>query len=315
MGDRNQTGHEEATGGQEAGPGRSGLPIDGMDDVPRPIVALGREYPDGFRIAPHRHRRAQLISSASGVVVLASAAGVWVIPPQQGVWIPPETVHWVRAVGRVRMQSLYLEPGAFPGTPTRCQVVGLSPLMRSLIAEALELPAEYDLGGRSGALMALIGHEMGRLPELPLSLQYPADPGLAARCRAFAERPAVHETIDDWAAALGMSRRSFTRFFRRETGSSFMAWRRQACLLHALPRLAAGAAVTTVAMDLGYENPAAFTLMFRRTFGSPPLAYLGLRAGAAEEGRPPEAGVAGPAADRGEGSRMSDGPGRPPART
>jgi AraC-like DNA-binding protein len=30
-------------------------------------------------------------------------------------------------------------------------------------------------------------------------------------------------------------------------------------------------------VDLGYENPAAFTLMFKRTFGSPPLTYLGMR--------------------------------------
>ena len=45
------------------------------------------------------------------------------------------------------------------------------------------------------------------------------------------------------------------------------------------PRLAAGEPVTSVAMDLGYENPAAFTLMFKRAFGSPPLTYLGLRGG------------------------------------
>ena len=42
-------------------------------------------------------------------------------------------------------------------------------------------------------------------------------------------------------------------------------------------RLVAGEPVTTVAIDLGYENPAAFTLMFRRAFGAPPLTYLGLR--------------------------------------
>jgi AraC-like DNA-binding protein len=29
-----------------------------------------------------------------------------------------------------------------------------------------------------------------------------------------------------------------------------------------------------VAMDLGYDNPAAFTTMFKRVFGLPPLAYL-----------------------------------------
>ena len=74
-----------------------------------------------------------------------------------------------------------------------------------------------------------------------------------------------------------MSRRVFTRLFRRETGLSFVAWRQQACLLCAMPRLAAGEPVTMVAIDLGYENPAAFTLMFKRAFGAPPLAYLGLR--------------------------------------
>lgn len=41
--------------------------------------------------------------------------------------------------------------------------------------------------------------------------------------------------------------------------------------------LAAGEPVTTVAIDLGYENPAAFTTMFKRVFGRPPLAYLGMR--------------------------------------
>jgi AraC-like DNA-binding protein len=149
--------------------------------------------------------------------------------------------------------------------------------MRSLMTEALNLPLEYELGGRAGALMTLIQHEMQQLPVLPLSLQYPTHGPLAKRCRRFVRRPSIHETIDDWSKALGMSRRAFTRLFRRETGLSFMAWRQQACLLCAMPRLAAGEPVTTVAIDLGYENPAAFTLMFKRAFGSPPLTYLGLR--------------------------------------
>ena len=34
-----------------------------------------------------------------------------------------------------------------------------------------------------------------------------------------------------------------------------------------MPRLAAGEPVTAVALDLGYENPAAFTTMFKRAFG------------------------------------------------
>jgi AraC-like DNA-binding protein len=199
------------------------------------------------------------------------------MPPQRGMWIPPATEHHVRIVGAVSMQSLYVEPNATAGMPDHCRVVGITPFMRSLMTEALSVPLEYELEGRAGAMMELIQHEMRQLPALPLSLQFPPHGPLSALCRQFVEQPNIHETIDAWAEALGMSRRSFTRLFGRETGASFVAWRQQACLLCAMPRLAAGERVTTVAIDLGYENPAAFTLMFRRAFGSPPLASLGLR--------------------------------------
>jgi AraC-like DNA-binding protein len=255
------------------------IQIDSVDHVARAVIAIGNDYPDGHVIDLHRHRRGQLISGATGVIVLSTSEGTWVMPPQRGMWIPPGTEHEVRMVGAVSMQSLYLEPGAVPDMPGHCRVVGISSFMRSLITEALGLPLEYELEGRGGALMRLIQFEMQQLPVLPLSLHFPVHGPLSARCRAFVQRPSVHETIDDWAEGLGMSRRAFTRLFRRETGMSFVAWRQQACLLCALPRLAAGEPVTTVAMDLGYENPAAFTLTFRRAFGSPPLAYLGLRNG------------------------------------
>jgi AraC-like DNA-binding protein len=39
-------------------------------------------------------------------------------------------------------------------------------------------------------------------------------------------------------------------------------------------RLLAGEAVTTIALDLGYRSPAAFTTMFRRVLGVPPSRYV-----------------------------------------
>lgn len=248
--------------------------IEMVDEAPRPVVAVGNDYPDGHVIPPHRHRRGQLLSSMTGTLVVATPQGTWVMPPQRGMWIPPDTVHDVRVMGAVTLQSLYVEPTATAGLPGCCQVVGISPFMRSLISEALALPLLYDLSGRAGALMTLVQHEMRLLPELPLSLPLPRRPDLAERCRAFLRDPQAHDAIDDWCAALGMSRRSFTRIFRQETGLSFVAWRQQACLVAAVPRLAAGESVTTVAMALGYDNPAAFTTMFRRLLGVSPRDYL-----------------------------------------
>lgn len=96
---------------------------------------------------------------------------------------------------------------------------------------------------------------------------------LAARCHAFMEQPRATATIDQWADGLAMNRRRFTRLFRRETGMSFAEWRQQACLSVALPRLAEGEPVTTIALDLGYDGPASFSTMFKRIVGVPPSRY------------------------------------------
>jgi AraC-like DNA-binding protein len=248
--------------------------VEAFDDSPRLILATGNDYPDGYVVAPHRHRRSQLLYGAKGAVLVTTEQGAWVMPPQRAMWIPGGVVHQVRMLGEVSAHSLYLEPAAAGGMADRVQVLGVSPFLRSLLAEAVELPADYDLEGRPGALMTLILHEIRLLPILPLSLPFPANEALARLCRAFLEKPTPHARIDAWASALNVSRRAFTRLFRRETGLSFATWRQQACLVAALPRLAAGAPVTTVAMDLEYDNPAAFTAMFKRVLGSSPRKYL-----------------------------------------
>lgn len=250
------------------------LHIDAIETSAVPLIALENAYPDGFVLAAHRHRRGQLISGAEGVLALSTPQGRWVVPPGQGLWIPAGIVHEVRMIGTVTTRSLYLEPGQAGAMPGQCRVVGLSSFLRGLIAEAVELPLEHAPDTRAGALVALLIHELRALPELPLSLPLPAHPRLAERCRRFLARPTPHETIDQWRAPLGISRRAFTRLFRRETGLSFVEWRQQACLVAALPRLVAGEKVTSVALDLGYDNPAAFTTMFKRVLGAPPRAYL-----------------------------------------
>jgi AraC-like DNA-binding protein len=45
-------------------------------------------------------------------------------------------------------------------------------------------------------------------------------------------------------------------------------------MLRALDILAEGAAVTTVALDLGYSSISAFIALFRRTFGATPGDYM-----------------------------------------
>jgi AraC-like DNA-binding protein len=250
------------------------LSEDYFRETSRPIRAHAADYRDGHTVPPHRHPSHQLLYGASGVVMVTAGQGAWVMPPQRGMWIPAGVTHSVRIFGSVRANSLYFTPDTIEGMPDHCEVVGVSPFMRGLIAEAMRTPADHDPKSREGALMALIRLEVPRLQRLPLSLPFPLRDELAELCRAFLRQPDVHATIDAWSTKLGMNRRTFTRLFKRETGVSFMTWRQQACLVMALPRLAAGESVTSVAMDFGYDNPAAFTAMFQRALGAPPRAYM-----------------------------------------
>jgi AraC-like DNA-binding protein len=244
-----------------------------IEAVPRPVTAVGNDYPAGHVHPAHRHRRSQLLFAEWGTMLVQTATGAWMVPAHQGIWIPAGLTHSITMLSDVATRSVYLEDGAAAGMAKQCQVLGISPLLRQLLIEAVDLPAEYDPLLRAGKIMSLLIDEIHAAPVLPLSLPLPTEKRLAQRCRRFLERPTARDTLELWSGELGLSRRTFTRLFRRETGLGFAAWQRRACLLSALPRLLGGERVTTIAYDLGYSSPAAFSVMFRQLVGVAPNAY------------------------------------------
>lgn len=243
-----------------------------IDAANEPVLALARLYPSGFRVPLHSHRKTQLWSASSGVVLVSTKDGRWMIPPGHGLLIPAGLSHATEMISEVRMHSIYF--GASVVACDTARVLEVTPLASSLIEDLVQSDERPRSPNRTHLVMELLLDEIGQLPERPLGLPFPNDPRLSRLCRHFLKAPAANSSIDDWALALGMSRRSFTRLFRAETGVSFVTWRQQACIFASLPRLFAGEAVTNVALDAGYESLAAFTTMFRRMLGSPPSTYM-----------------------------------------
>jgi AraC-like DNA-binding protein len=143
-----------------------------------------------------------------------------------------------------------------------------------LIARVVTLPPEYPETGAEARMVAVLADELAHLPAAPLDLPLPRDRRALAVADALIIDPADGREIGDWGRAVGASGRTLARLFQAETGLSFGRWRQQRRLLAALERLAAGEAVTAIALDLGYASPSAFIAMFRRTLGAPPTKYL-----------------------------------------
>jgi AraC-like DNA-binding protein/mannose-6-phosphate isomerase-like protein (cupin superfamily) len=217
------------------------------EDVPRPVVAVGNDYPSNHAHPMHQHRRAQLLHAIAGTMVVTTEQGCWVVPPQQGFWIPSGVRHEFSMIGNVITRSVYVEPEAAQGMPAQCRVLELSALLCRLLIEAVDVPVAYEEGSRAAAIMNLLLLELRAAPTHALAVPFPTDVKLAALCRGFLRQPSAHAAIDDWAQELAMSRRAFTRAFRRETGLSFAEWRRQAAVLQAVERIAGGEAITTIA--------------------------------------------------------------------
>lgn len=241
------------------------------------VVFQWHHYPSAHVVSRHLHARVQLVCIFAGVVVVETDDGRFMTPPGHGLLVPAGLPHSHIVVSDVAMVSVYLNAAEGVGRkePFVFQVTDLA---RSLVLEAVKLQEAAIANTRSCLVQELLLEEITNLQEKHLVLSFPSDPRLAGLCRGFLEAPTPNDHIDDWAGKLGMSRRAFTRLFRRETGVSFLDWRQQAIVFASLPRLSAGQPVTSVALEAGYRNIGAFTTMFRRVMGLPPKRY-------AEKGR------------------------------
>ena len=247
-------------------------PVQGEN--PRAIVSRSTTYPSGHRIAPHWHARAQFVFAIEGSMTVRTQQRAWIVPPSRALWIPARTVHEVQTYGELAMRSLYVKTANATAMPDSCVVLEVTPLLRELVVRAAALPVHYDESGEDGLLMQLLMAEMRRAPRPALDLPLAQSADLRALCECILDELASGGPATSGADALQVSSRTLYRRFLRETGISFARWKQQARLLEAIRKLAEGAPVTTVAMDLGYETASAFSTMFRRSMGVSPREFV-----------------------------------------
>jgi hypothetical protein len=245
-----------------------------LGESSRAIVARKTTYPNRHRITPHWHARAQFIFAVEGTMSVRTPRRAWIVPPSRALWVPSRTIHEIQTYGIVEMRSLYVSDAAAQGMPSSCVVLSVTALLRELVVRAVALPVRYDEDGDDGLLMRLLMAEIRRLPQCALDLPLPESPDLTALCERILSDLSTRRPCGFEADSMNTSSRTLYRRFLKETGITFARWKQQARLLESIRRLAEGAPVTTVAMDLGYESASAFSTMFRRSLGIAPRAFI-----------------------------------------
>ena len=129
----------------------------------------------------------------------------------------------------------------------------------------MDEPVLYCEEGRGGALARLVIDEIARAAAAAFELPLPAAKRLAQVCGALIENPSLGLDIDGWADQAALSRRTFTRKFKAETGLSFGTWRRRLRALSAAALLSEGASAGAAAAKAGYRSASALAAMMRRS--------------------------------------------------
>jgi AraC-like DNA-binding protein len=220
----------------------------------------------------HSHRYGQFTYVRHGLIGLKTETEVWINETKRLFWIPPGLSHASRSQGPVDGWLVLIAPEYAQGLPQQVCVLNASSL---LVASLERLGTLTERQHRTAdLLLELIQFELLHTKTDTLKIRLPASSRLLDWAMAFLEAPSVKASIDDAASSAGMSRRAFTRHFQSQTGCTFSQWKRLAVVKRATERLAEGGSVTTIAFELGYENPSAFIAMFKALRGSSPGQFL-----------------------------------------
>jgi AraC-like DNA-binding protein len=242
------------------------------------VGTLAYEYKAGWRVPEHAHGSDQLIYAIRGVMEVSSGQSAWLIPPHFALWVPALTRHRIYMPRPVSMRTLYVRPGLTsvlaPGLRSGCAVLHVTPLLRELIVETVRVGKLRTRNPRECALRDLLVSTLENASPVPTFVTLPREPRALAVAKAVLNTPAQSRSLAALCADVGVSVRTMERAFRKDVGTDFESWRRQARLTKAVELLVSGCSIKEVAYGVGYRQPGAFVAMFRQTFGTTPKAWI-----------------------------------------
>lgn len=247
-----------------------------------PVVVSGARFTmdRSFKdLGWHYHNMAIVGVVEAGIIGMRTEHGSFAVSSRMLTYLPVDCPHFEEGMGS-EVTGWYLclpedRTRLLPKEPCILEMSDLLLLLCKRIVSWGPLKREEKSAEQKRLVLTFLDELIAAKTSHYLSIPYPQTSSLCLVAKLILEDPADMKTIDHWAQVAAMSRRSFTEYFRKETGLSFGDWRTKVKLHAALKLLSEGKkSVTEIGGDLGYQNTSSFIEVFREQFGLSPKKYM-----------------------------------------
>lgn len=232
----------------------------------------------GVHDALHSHPWHQVIYPEMGLLRTRTQDKEYFVPSNRAVLIPANTTHESWAICRTNFIGLYLNPKVFEWSEHDCKIIEVSPLLRELVSyiAQLNLP-QQALTPSEMRIVEVCRDQLLLQTEASLELLLPQDKRLLKITEMLLDNPADDTSISQWSQTVGASERTISRNFEKQTGLSFVKWRKRLRLIHCIKFLQEQLPIKEIAYRIGYHSASAFIHVFKKEFGITPSKYLELK--------------------------------------
>jgi AraC-like DNA-binding protein len=226
----------------------------------------------------HCHDSASVGCVDSGMIGIRTESESLVASSGMVVFTPPGVAHLEAGMGTpVSGWVVYLPKNRIQNLPKKVCVLTTTDVLlilcKRIVSWGKFLPEEKT-PEQKRLILTFLDELVAAKAADPLLIPFPQRKELCLVTKRIMESPQDMATIDYWADVAGMSRRSFTMYFKEETGLPFARWRQLVKLHESLKLLSNKKSVTEIAFDLGYESVSTFIATFRKQFGVSPTKYI-----------------------------------------
>jgi AraC-type DNA-binding domain-containing proteins len=233
------------------------------------VRAFNEYAPEKVFWEPHSHATHELLWNEGGASTVIVGDVTYTITDGWGMWIPAGMLHSGFTTKDTACCSAHFDVAVAPRLAEGCTAVEITPLL----AQLLDRVRSAELSAASRTLTETMIIDVLCPADTELSFCTPDLELLRPIVEAATSDPAHSLSLGQWATRLGVSTKTITRAFRRETGRSFSQWAAAVRAQHAIMMLAQGHLVEDVARATGYSTGSGFGAAFRKVTGCTPGSF------------------------------------------